>query len=278
RRAEAIAKRGFSGPPGGVAPVTSSAPVPSPPSPQASQSRFTQAALSVSRAAVFFLAGTVIWVLLLYFPTSIAVSEVDPSWGQSLGHFLKHHFQAGQQYVFTYGPLGYFSTPMYDADLFWLKVAWELILKFLLVLAALRLTRHTLAFLPRLIFCLFVAVFLAHNPDGPYAFFLFLLAVSLVAGTEAFSPRRLVVDTFLLATIALVKTNVLVPAVAMVVIASGRLLAHRPRWRALLPPALFGTALLSWWLVLGQSVTNLPRYLYRSFEIATGYNDAMGVT
>src|SRR5262249_6118832 len=88
----------------------------------------------------------------------------------------------------------------------------------------------------------------------------------------------LVVDTFLLATIALVKTNVLVPAVAMVVIASGRLLAHRPRWRALLPPALFGTALLSWWLVLGQSVTNLPRYLYRSFEIATGYNDAMGVT
>ena len=78
------------------------------------------------------------WIALLYFPHDVAAAQTDPSWAQSLGYFVKNRFQAGQDYVFTYGPLGYFATPMYDADLFWFKVAWELILKLLLVVLVLR--------------------------------------------------------------------------------------------------------------------------------------------
>src|SRR5262249_52957278 len=174
---------------------------------------------------------------------------------------------------FTYGPLGYFATDVYDSDLFGCKVAWELILKFLLVLAALRLTRHTLAFIPRLIFCFLITVFLAHNPDGLHSFFVFLVGVSL-ANAEGSSPRRLSIDTFLLATLALVKFTLLVQAVLMVTLASGRLLSRRPRLCALLPPAFFGAFLVGWWLVLGQSVTNLPHYLDTSLQIAAGYNES----
>src|SRR5262249_7118838 len=118
-----------------------------------------------------------------------------------------------------------------------------------------------------------ITVFLAHNPDGLHSFFVFLVGVSL-ANAEGSSPRRLSIDTFLLATLALVKFTLLVQAVLMVTLASGRLLSRRPRLCALLPPAFFGAFLVGWWLVLGQSVTNLPHYLDTSLQIAAGYNES----
>ena len=36
---------------------------------------------------------------------------------QALGHFYRTKAQAGIDYVFTYGPLGYFATDVYDAQL-----------------------------------------------------------------------------------------------------------------------------------------------------------------
>lgn len=248
----------------------------SPQTPRITLSRLIPAARAWARAAIFLGAGTFTWLALLCFPVEVAGPKLDPSWAQSLAYFLKHRFQAGQQYIFTYGPLGYFATPMYDSDLFWVKIAWEILLKFILVFVLLRLTRHTLSFIPRLLFCLLAAVFLFYNPDGSYAFFLFLVGASLASANE-FSRGRLLAGTFLLATIALVKFTLLVEALLMVALVAGRLLCQRPRARALLPPAFFGTFLVSWWLVLGQSLANIPRYLYNSLQIATGYVEAMMV-
>src|SRR5262245_35461967 len=90
-------------------------PLPSPPTPLTTRSRLPQSALALGRAASFFVAGTLMWVSLLYFPSNVAGPQLDPSWAQALGYFLKHRFQAGQQYVFTYGPLGYFATDVYDS-------------------------------------------------------------------------------------------------------------------------------------------------------------------
>jgi hypothetical protein len=247
---------------------------PAPLPPRVSRSRFVQATHGWGQAILLFLAGMLIWAALLELPLHVAGPELDPSWAQSLAHFCKHRFQAGEQYVFTYGPLGYFITPNYDADLFWFKVAWELILKLILAVAVLRITRHVLPFLPRLIFCLLVAFALSHNPDGSYVFMLFLLGVGLTRMAE-FSLWRTLVGTFLLAAVALVKFTLLVQALVAVAIVSGGLLLDRPRHRALLPPSFFGVFLVGWWLILGQSLTNLPRYLYNSCMVAAGYNDAM---
>lgn len=241
---------------------------------QAARSPLAQAGFSRCRAGVFFLAGLFMWAALLEFPSHVAGPQLDPSWAQSLAHFCKHRFQAGQEYIFTYGPLGYFITPNYDADLFWFKIAWEFVLKLALAVGMLRVTRHTLPFLPRLALCLLVALALSHNPDGSYVFFLFVLAVGLTR-TAALSWKWLVTGTLLLATIALVKFTLLVQSVVLVALVSGRLLFHKPRSRALLPPALFAASLLAWWLALGQSLAHLPHYLYNSYVVASGYNDAM---
>src|SRR5262249_35254198 len=56
-----------------------------------------------------------------------------------LGHFLKHRSQAGVDYVWSYGPLGYFTTAAFDPDLFAARVAWELVVKLALAWLLLRL-------------------------------------------------------------------------------------------------------------------------------------------
>ena len=45
---------------------------------------------------------------------------------QALGHFYRTSAQAGTDYVFTYGPLGYFATEVYDGQLYWQRYLWEL--------------------------------------------------------------------------------------------------------------------------------------------------------
>lgn len=86
------------------------------------------------RGLVFLL----LWLALLDFPRDVAGDELDFSWMQCLGHFLKNRAQCGVDYVWTYGPLGYFTQAVYDADLFWWKFVWELIVKFIFAWILLR--------------------------------------------------------------------------------------------------------------------------------------------
>src|SRR5262249_53367100 len=83
--------------------------------------------------------------LLLCFPASIAVfiatlrfadalpgPGLDMSWCQALTYFYKHNRQAGADYLFTYGPLGFFLPCLHDPDSFWLRFAWEVAMKAIL--------------------------------------------------------------------------------------------------------------------------------------------------
>ena len=66
-----------------------------------------------------------LWVSFIRFSTPIEAG-LDPSWTQTLGYAFKHKLLAGIDYIFTYGPLGYFSVlnSSYDAELFSGKIVW----------------------------------------------------------------------------------------------------------------------------------------------------------
>jgi len=68
----------------------------------------------------------VLWLRFLLFPTFVASDNLDHSWMQALGHFYRADAQAGTDYVFTYGPLGFFATEAHDHDLYWQRYGWEL--------------------------------------------------------------------------------------------------------------------------------------------------------
>jgi hypothetical protein len=226
------------------------------------------------RGTVLAALTLVLWISLLSFPTFVAGDSLDQSWQQCLGYFLRHRLQAGIDYIFTYGPLGYFTTTAYDPDLFWPKFAWELSLNLLTALAVLEVARHLPHFALQLLFFGLTIAFLPYLPDAVQSFL--ILALSLIPFLWRRLPLAYLVPcTLVLVLLALIKATLLVLAVGTVTTYTLYfLLARRWRW-ALVPGALFALFLALTWSLLGQSLDHLPAYLIGAWHITAGYGEAM---
>ena len=97
-------------------------------------------ALKVWQRIVLFLAGLLNWIALPR-PSGHGRRQ-DPSWELALAHFLRNKFQAGIDYIYTYGPLGYVLTATYDRSLYWLKYGWELSIKLLFVVVLWKISQR----------------------------------------------------------------------------------------------------------------------------------------
>jgi hypothetical protein len=222
-------------------------------------------ALDLAMAAVLFL-------LLLRFPHFVASDQLDLSWEQSLGTFLKSHAQAGTDYVFTFGPLGYFYTLAYDPDLWWYSYAWSVILSAVLTTVTILTGRQIGPIDLRLLFY------------GVYFYFINMEEVRwLVAFLELtclliiYRPPFLVLGGAMsfLATMSLIKFTFLVYASIGVGLVSCCWLFDTRRMKALAPVALYSGSVAGIWIALDQSVASFPTYVRNSLEITRGYS-AMG--
>ncbi len=201
---------------------------------------------------------------------------LDPSWWAGLYIAANRGMQFGSQFIFTYGPLGFLRGPwlfygnlaviafLYQAGLFvalcvslvwalrrWLSPAWALVAAFFVVV-------------------------IAPNLDIPIV----LATIWCLAALSPASPRwarALVV--FGGACLAAIETLVYLrngPVIlAMCVIT---LLAERG-WRRDLPLLLgmFTATFAVLWFATGQGLGNLPDFVKYSFQVVSGYSEAMGV-
>jgi hypothetical protein len=219
------------------------------------------------------LAALAMWLRFLVFPSYVAGDELDLSWMQSYGYFFTHRLQAGKDYIFTYGPLGYFWTPVYDADLFWYKYCYELVVKLIAVVVILKFAGYLPNLPAKLLFCAILVV-LGWEWIVLEQLVIFLLGI-IALKEEKTSFHWWVPVALLFAVFSLVKFTLFVLAVVVLVLVALDILGNRGRWAALRPPALFAAGFCLVWLALGQSLSNLPRYLGTSLQIAGGYAEAM---
>src|SRR5262249_45960319 len=149
----------------------------------------------------------------------------------------------GADYVFTYGPLGFLVTCLYDPDVFWLGFAWEVVMKTVLAAAFvalwMRLPGRVLPVVSLIGFLAMAPIFMA---DSLYEFL--IISVTLLALS---SPRLSWVWLFalivLFVLLSLTKfTLALLSLLAVFSLCVSRL-EERPRWR-IFSPALF--MLLLW--------------------------------
>jgi hypothetical protein len=230
--------------------------------------KWTRAAI----LALFLVAGLAMWFRFMAMPDSVAgPGDLDGSWGHAYGYFLKNDLQAGQDYIFTYGPLGYFYTTNYDPDLFWYKYAWELVVRLVFVAAILWFTGHLPGLPAKLVFCFLAFVFVQMTE-----FFFPLLLLGVIAVVEERIPvAYLVAVSLFLAVFGLVKFTYFIYCLSVVCLIAVGLVGNKRHWAALCPPAVFANAFCLIWLALGQSLANLPRYLYGSLQITSGYAEGM---
>jgi hypothetical protein len=217
----------------------------------------------------------VMWARFLVLPTHVGPLNGDGAWQQSLGYFYHTDAQAGTDYVFTYGPLGYFTTWTYDPDCYWQRYLWELAVK----LTAAVVVVAALAGLPSrgqvLFGALLVIVFVPFSPDAIYYVTLLAAGVLLLDGACRAWPRAAILVP-LLALLAVTKFTFFLLALWVALLAE---LAIRLRgYRGWLSPApLYLASVLAVWVGCGQRLATLGPFCRNSWEVARGYGEAMSL-
>ena len=246
-----------------------------PPLASASARKASSDSSKVWETCALVVVGVVLWLALLWFPEAAESVRLDEGWGLTYGRFMSTRAQAGVDYIFTYGPLGYLMVPLYFPGLFWLKYGWAAAFSLVETLLLLRLMTH----LPsRWLWAPFVAFVLMALPHSEVQFILVLIVAALLCALEERRTfRRFAPIALLLATLALVKFTFLVLGVACIAV----LVAFAPRKErgrtALVLASSFFGASTALWIAIGQSLRNVPRFLWGSLQMAGGYSTSMGV-
>ncbi|MEO6992081.1 MAG: hypothetical protein ABI273_00505, partial [Lacunisphaera sp.] len=227
----------------------------------------------------FWLAG---WVLLtVYFlsPASSALTwTLDSSNYGSYSWMAKHHKQFGTEVIAMTGPYGFLAYgTTYSGDLFWGRVAGDLLLKsvsaFLIINLVLLLPRAR-----RWAWLAVIILFLPNVGDLFYDFSIFVAGLWLLINhRRSKMDLTTVVAAGLLGFMGLMKgTNVLVAAAAMAAVFLQGILRGKSI-RALATGSIAVIVFLTGWLAAKQSLGNLPGYLRGVWELAHGYNATMGL-
>jgi hypothetical protein len=226
------------------------------------------------------LAGSLLWLSLLDFPLVMPSTELDNSWAQAMGHFLKHRVQAGDTYFFSYGPLGYLVAPTFDPDLFWIRFAWEVIAKAIFAWTFVRLTRTFPSIWLRALVLLIVAIF-AHRivtmPDVLCLFVIVAQLTFLLERDQRFPWTMVLFRLMFVAALSLIKFTLLLYSVAGLAVVVVHLLFAREARRAIWMLACGVTAFLAVWWAIGQDVSHVPGYFYGSMQVAAGYTESMAL-
>ena len=235
----------------------------------------------------WIVATLLLWPALLTVPAQ-APPSIDQSWQTSLGYFFEHGLQAGRDYIFTTGPLGFFYTNADRTSLRIHRYVWETIVKLAVAGCFIWLTWRLGHWLPRALWIVSVFLFASVNPrepvgdvyplfvgDGVYSFFILLLGVFLLERDHL--SWSIAIAAGLLGILALLKFTFLVLAAAIlgVLLVRGCRRPHTPYCVSVVGLAI--ACFLGGWVAAGQSLWNVPVYLERSLDIALGYAEAMAL-
>jgi hypothetical protein len=217
----------------------------------------------------------VLWPALMVFPYA-PETYLDASWQLTLLHAHVQGWQFGRDVIFTWGPWGFLNSVFHLGEAAaGPRLAWEIGGKLLMaagLVAAIRTLRPVRQVLIVIACVLCASVF----QDAAYQVFITVAGLLLLR-----SPRRPwgeeLAYVALLAFLGLFKFTYLLLAAAGIGLAVAARLWLR-EWR---PAAWlaggFLAALLGGWLAAGQNPDNLVPYLRRSWEVSSGYPDAMAM-
>lgn len=225
-----------------------------------------------------------IWLSFLSFGLPVATESADASWTQALGYALKHGLQAGVDYVFTFGPLGYLSQPAasYDADLFYTFITWQIILGLGFSLLFFLISSQLKNRIDKFIYFFLLIVVVSGAAVAPKhllsVIVAVILAITLLPVVTQSASRYLLFGGLLwwLAMLSLTKFPNFI--LATIGVGSLGVVAWNTQSRRLAMTILgvFTLFLISGWLLSGQSLLNLPLFIKNSLTMASAYSDTMG--
>jgi hypothetical protein len=216
--------------------------------------------------------------ILIFGWTSLAVlphAGLDPSWVASLYMATHAGLAFGSRVVFTFGPLGFLMQPgIWDVTLWQLAFAYTLVLRFSVAVVLFRASKATFGGLLGFVMVLAVVGLLMSGVDEV----VLLFGVGVWALQSEVTGRRAAVLTGLAGAYAgaemLGKLSVGASLALMTAVLVLALPGPRVR-RGMSALSCFVSSLLVVWLIIGQPLAGLPRYLSSGSQIVTGFPAAM---
>jgi hypothetical protein len=229
----------------------------------------------VTPANLWSLAFFAVLLLVRFTPPRAEIStELDASWQQAYPYFHSQGFQAGIDYVFTYGPLAHLEIGHFFAAQFWTRVlVWQLGFGALTALLHVLLARRIAGIAGRAAYTLLVL--LAAQVSEAYCAATIAAACVGLLDEAGRSRARLALGLLVLAALSLVKfPYFLLAALGALALAAAWSIA-RSRLAGLGVLAGFATSLAVLWSAAGQRPGAFLPYLETSRELARGYAQAM---
>ena len=209
------------------------------------------------------------------------VAGLDPSWATGLNIARLHRLRFGPELVFTYGPWGFLDHPeiasrfnLFAGMLFATVTAGFAWLAFRAVLRV-RLGQNVADVAASLLVTM-CALILEPSAMLMAAMVLVLLCY-LDTGVPVCAGRWIPTAVAGCAAL-LVQVKFPEGAVLAVCAVTAALFGPTQRWRRLLESvAALGIGSVLAWVLIGQSVSDLPTWLRGAFQIASGYSDAISL-
>ena len=238
-----------------------------------------RAGVAVARHASTPVLGVLLALLTWRHTNFVPVDSLDPSWQAAL-HMVAHDRGPYNRIVFTYGPLGFLAQPEgFYASTVVLSAAYVFAVQASLCAAMVSVLRRTIG-LPVAVVATFLLVAVAHTLGVVNAAVVavFVAAFGLLRGDHSVGTQRVLVAAggVVAGTHLLLKLNTGVTI--FVVGAVTALFLERRAWQ---PAAIFlVTAIgstVAGWLITGNALSDLPTFFDRSWQVASGYSEAMTV-
>lgn len=225
----------------------------------------------LGRAGVFLLLAATAF-MLPWMPST----GLDASWQVALGKFFADGRQFGPEVVFTFGPLGWSTGNMYGGHLWGSLLAWHFIQA---VAAAWFLTwlAFRLSWPQRMLFLAFLIFACFKFEDCLQQTVIMLAGLELIRRADEPWRRTSLLLVALLAVPSVVKFTHLMLATTLVLLATATAVLRSQRRAGGICLGSFAALQLGSWMLCGQNPLNLPAYLRNSWEVSSGYQDAMMV-
>gem|GEM_PF-856734 len=223
----------------------------------------------------------------LNFP-SPKIVNLDTSWQQVLAHAFKHQWQAGIDYIFTYGPLGYLSlkNPSYEAVLFYPATVWWIVTSALLAMIFLAFWSQFQHWLERTLYFFILLVVISEvSRFSDTFYFLAMVGMTLLllqppSWLES-APRYWTAVSLALITFAVLALTKFIFFIFAGVVVFLLLIIIWQRYSLLLATfttLAFAGTFMGLWLLCQPSLANLPSFVIHSWQLARGYSEAMSHT
>ena len=209
----------------------------------------------------------------------LPLDGLDPSWQAAL-HMAAHDRLPFKGIVFTYGPLGFLAQPEgYFASTVWASALYVVAVQASLCAALVSVLRRTVGLVIAAV-ATFLLVSVAQDLGivDVVVVVVVLVAFGLLRGDHSVRAQRVLVATLGVVAGAhlLIKLNT-----GVTVFIVGAVAAVFVERRAWLPGVIFLMAavgsLITGWVVTGNGLGDLVPFFDRSWQVASGYSEAMSV-